>query len=130
MAHYLESVLACAHLNSTAASVVSQKGGSSNDAPMSREEIIALMSRLLRKQRLLKRVLRIDTKAKHKNLMWKLNRNLDSYRFSENPRAVIEYALLGRQCQILNAELNKMRLERKSANEAIDAAIAAAKENK
>ena len=34
MAHYLESVLACAPLNSTAASVVSQKGGSSNDAPL------------------------------------------------------------------------------------------------
>jgi len=34
---------------------------------------------------------------------------------------------LGRQCQILNAELNKMRLERKAAHEAMEKAKQCAK---
>lgn len=102
--HYLQAVLTCAPLNGTAASVVSQKG-CSTDSELSRAELVELINRLSRKQRLLKMVLRIDTKAKHANLVYKFNKGKRTYRFRDDPRSVVEYVHVGREIQRLILEL-------------------------
>lgn len=68
----------------------------------SRADLELALERMLRKQRLLKRVIGITKKTQHKNLKERLKRNVLTMG-SSNPRAVVEY--------IQNGELMKEHYE-------------------
>jgi hypothetical protein len=109
----LDRILASAPINKTAARVTGIRRGIAPAGDMTRDELVELMDRLQRKLRLLKVVLRIDTKAKHKNLVYKATHGMRSYRGKANPRAVDEYIRVGHEIQRMNRTLQAMRAERK-----------------
>ena len=109
----LHAILVRAPVNRLAASVVSQRRAAATDAPLQRAELIYLMDRLARKQRLLKLVLGIKNKRQHKNMKWKANKRIPQYRVANEPRAAAEYCLLGVQMQRLNIELAAQSAARK-----------------
>jgi hypothetical protein len=112
----LDAILASSPINQTAARVVSRRRGIEEPTNMAREEIVALKARLERKQRLLKRVLGITTKAQHKNLVYRMNtgRMMLTERGKNEPRSALEYKLVGEQIQRLNVRLSELRAERRA----------------
>lgn len=104
-----DTVLASAPVNGTARSVTRQPRDAMPAGDLGRQELIDLMQRLGRKLRLLKVVLRIDTKAKHQNLIYKTKRGMPTYRGAANSRAVTEYMRVGREMQRMNRALQDMR---------------------
>lgn len=87
---------------------------------LTREELVFLSSRLERKLRLLKKVLRITTKAQHINLMYAIRhyRGHDKpgtgmLRLGANPRAVFEYKRIGEEMQRMQARIHELKLKRK-----------------
>lgn len=109
----LDAILASVPVNKTAARVTGIRRGIAPAGDLSRAEVVELLDRLQRKLRLLKAVLRIDTKAKHKNLIYKATRGQHSYRGAANPRGVDEYLRVGHEIQRMNRALQVMRAERK-----------------
>jgi hypothetical protein len=109
-----DAVLASAPINGTAASVVAQSRAPASQGDMGPDEIKAIIDRLVRKQRLLKRVLGISSKAQHKNLMYRMNsvrRAVGVTRFQGNPRSAVEYKRLGIEINRLNARVCELRKE-------------------
>jgi hypothetical protein len=116
----IDRILASTPINQTAARVVSS---SRNPVPMgdlSREELIYLRSRLERKLRLLKQVLKITSKAQHKNLMHAINsgrRNrpgVGMLRLTANPRTALEYKRVGEEMQRMQDRIRELRLRGKA----------------
>jgi hypothetical protein len=112
----LHDILIRSPVNRVAARVVSQKHAATDDAPLSKADLVYLLQRLERKHRLLKLVLGIRTKAQHVNLRYKHSRNLPQFRKAQEPRAFTEYIRVGHDMQRLIAELaaikNGMRATR------------------
>ncbi|RYY74542.1 MAG: hypothetical protein EOO52_13335 [Gammaproteobacteria bacterium] len=114
--------------NRTAARVVSQ-AQSVDDAPLSKQELVQLSNRLLRKQRLIKLVLGITTRAQHKNLINNFIRGKKNIRADKEPRLVAEYKRVGEAIDILAQELARQRNERRIASEEAMAAAQAKKQS-
>jgi hypothetical protein len=104
-----DTILASAPINGTARSVIRQPRDAVPQGDIGRQELIDLKERLERKLRLLKVVLRIDTKAKHRNLIYKTKRRMPTYRGAGNTRAVTEYMRIGHEMQRMNRALQDMR---------------------
>jgi hypothetical protein len=105
----LHSILVRSPIDGVAARVVSQRNAATEDAPMTREEICAILDRLRRKHSLLKMVLAIKTKAQHANLRYKYGKKLPQFRQRKEPRAFTEYIRIGNEMQRLLDELHEMR---------------------
>lgn len=105
-------------INRTAASVVSQKNASTFDSPLSRAELIYLIERLNRKQRLLKFVLGIKNKSQHKNVKYRTKRAIPQRRQKAEPRALTEYMRNGQHIQLLVKELAEWEKRRKAIHAA------------
>jgi P2-related tail formation protein len=105
-----DAVLTSVPVNHTAARVVGRRRGLEEPSTMTREELIDLMKRLERKLRLLKVVLGIDTKAKHRNLLYKTGKGMRTYRGSANSRTVEEYIRIGHEMQRMNRTLQALRV--------------------
>lgn len=73
------------------------------------EDLIYLLGRLERKQRLLKLRIGIKTKAQHKNLKLKINKGLRTYRQSLQPRIVDEYVANGDAIRNLQLRLQTLK---------------------
>ena len=116
----LEEILVRSPVNSMARQVTSQKNVSEEDKPISTNEIVLLVTRFSRKQRLLKLVLGIKTKAQHKNTIYRFNAGFKQFRASKEPRAMAEYVICGREIQRLNYELSEMRRARRFVAELED----------
>jgi len=82
---------------------------------MTRNELAALVQRLSRKHRLLKRVLEIKTKRQHKNVTYKALKGIRQYQTEKEPRSLTEYLRCGKEIQRLTNELSEMRKARQSA---------------
>lgn len=103
----LHSILTRSPIDAAARRVTS--GGVEVDGPMTREELAALVHRTARKQRLLKLVLGIKTKAQRKNVAYKASKGIPQFRANKEPRAFTEYLRCGREIQRLTRELAAMR---------------------
>lgn len=114
----LYAILLRAPVNRLAAAVTSQRRVSREETPLSIDELRYLLERCGRKQRLLKFVLRIENRAQHKNLCWKHNKGLRQYRADQEPRAFVEYRILGKQMAQLNVALSEAKKDRQAAHEA------------
>lgn len=108
-----DSIYALQPINGTAAAVVSQAGCTERES-LSRKELVEILNRLTRKQRLLRHALSIKNDRQHRNLIYKTNKLWVTSRGKENPRAAIEYVLNGRQIQSISQELANMKRERKA----------------
>lgn len=110
--HPLLTVLNGEPINRQARVVTSQRHVATVDTPLTREELAAITNRLQRKQRLLKLVLGIKTKAQHVNTLYKFNKKIPQFRFKTEPRALVEYVRVGQEIQRINTELAALRLVR------------------
>jgi hypothetical protein len=110
----LDRILTSAPINHTAARVVSSPRNPAPDGDLTREELLYLWSRLQRKHRLLKQVLKITSKAQHKNLIHAINsgrRNrpgVGMLRLTANPRSALEYKRVGEEMQRLAERIREM----------------------
>lgn len=107
--HYLMEVFVRTPIDRTARVVTSQARTSTRDAGLSREDLSFILSRLLRKHRLLKHILGIRTKSQLSNARWLYNRGERLGRFRRDPRAFLEFMRLGEQIQIVHDELALLR---------------------
>lgn len=104
-----DAVLTSAPVNHTAARVVGRRRDLESPSDLTREELIERLQWLERKLRLLKVVLGIDTKAKHRNLIYKAGKGMPTYRGAANSRAVAEYIRIGHEMQRMNRALQDLR---------------------
>ena len=98
--------------------VTSQQHAAVGDTPLTRDELIALIARTARKQRLLKQVLGIKTKAQHTNVVYKASKNVRQVRAMKEPRSLSEYLRCGKEIQRLSQELAALRQLRQFVGEA------------
>lgn len=112
--HAFYKVLSATPVNASARRAVRQGNCSYEDQQLSRAEIIDIINRLERKQRLLKAVLGITKKCQYVNMANKLKgRPYGSglHRIKGNPRAAIECVRCGTELQRLNRALQIMKAE-------------------
>jgi hypothetical protein len=111
--HPLLTVLNSEPINRQARVVTSQRHVAAGDLPLTREELVTITNRLQRKQRLLKLVLGIKTKAQHANTIYKFNRKIPQFRRTKEPRALVEYVRVGQAIARINRELAELRAVRR-----------------
>lgn len=111
----LQAILVRSPVNRLAAAVTSQRHVAQADTPMTREEVTAIFQRLQRKQRLLRHVLGITSKAQHANLMYQANKGRWLGRAKKEPRVFVEYRRVGNEMQRMQNALAEMRNERRAA---------------
>ena len=105
--HPLLTVLNSSPINRQAGIVASQRGCAEGESDLSREEIKTIMTRLERKQRLLKVVLRVRNHCQHKNLIARYKMGLKS---NYRPKRIIEeYLRVGQSLQILGQRLAQFK---------------------
>lgn len=108
-------LLASDPINRQAWLVTLQAGCDDGSRPLTKCELVALCDRLRRKQRLLKKVLRIETKAQHANAVTRFRKNIRQARDLIGRRALSEYVSLGDQIFMIQNELAEMRKARQYA---------------
>lgn len=108
-------LLASDPINRQAWLVTLQTGCDDGFRQLSKDELVALCDRLRRKQRLLKKVLHIETKAQHANTVARFRKNIRQARDLIGRRALSEYVLLGDQIFMIQNELAEMRKARQYA---------------
>lgn len=106
--------------NRIASKVVAQSKTEHNEV-LTKQELVELSNRLLRKQRLMKLFLGVKTRAQHKNLINNYIRGQHNHRIKKEPRLVAEYKRVGEAISILDAELARQRAERRKESEALEA---------
>jgi hypothetical protein len=114
----LHAILTSTPIDRVARRVVSQLGAAVGDTPLTQIELAALVNRINRKQRLLKRVLGITSKGQHKNTVYKAKKGIKQWRVEREPRAMTEYLRCGREVQRLTNELAELRKLRRFVAEA------------
>lgn len=118
----LDRILTSVPVNRSAASVVSWRRVAIPAGELTRDELIALNTRLERKLRLLKQVLRITSKAQHVNLLNAIKsgrRNkpgVGMLRLTANPRTALEYKRVGEEMQRMQTRLAELRAEARAAH--------------
>lgn len=111
----IDRILASAPINQSAAKVVSSPRHPAPMGDLSREELIFLRTRLERKLRLLKQVLKITSKAQHTNLInaiksGRRNRpGVGMLRLTANPRAALEYKRIGEEMQRMQQRICELK---------------------
>lgn len=111
----IDRILTSAPVNQTAARVVSSPRTPQPLTDLTREELLYLRSRLERKLRLLKQVLRITSKAQHTNLInaiksGRRNRpGTGMLRLTANPRAALEYKRVGEEMQRMQERISELK---------------------
>jgi len=117
----LDRILTSSPVNKTAARVVSSSRNPMPVGDLSREELVYLSSRLERKLRLLKQVLKITSKAQHANLIYAIKngrRNrpgVGMLRLTANPRAALEYKRVGEEMQRMQSAIRELKQRAKEA---------------
>jgi hypothetical protein len=114
----LHAILTSTPIDRVARRAVSQLGAAVGDTPLTRTELVALVNRINRKQRLLKVVLGIKTRAQHTNAAYKASKGIKQYRAAKEPRAMTEYLRCGREVYRLTNELAELRKLRRFVAEA------------
>lgn len=109
----LDRIITSSPINRQAATVTSQRGAVEADADLTKKEIAALIERLQRKLRLLKRVLGITTKVQHTNVMNRFKAGGLRKSKSYPRRAVEEYARVGQSIQILSRRCQELKAARR-----------------
>jgi hypothetical protein len=99
-------------VNRTAARVISQRGVT-GDEPLSKQDLVQISNRLLRKQRLLRLVLGITKASQDLNFKKKARRGIPTNRGLRNPRAADEYLRICPVTQTIQIELARLNAERK-----------------
>lgn len=121
----IDRILASSPINQTAARVVSSPRTPAPMGELTREELVYLWSRLERKLRLLKQVLKITSKAQHTNLINAIKRGrrnrpgVGMLRLTANPRAALEYKRVGEEMQRMQVRISELKAaarERASEN--------------
>lgn len=105
MAHALHKVLLANPINRQSAIIANQSGCEDEKGFLTRQELVDLIRRLVRKHRLLKHILGVRSKAQHTNLRYKYNKKRTQYRQQQDPRAFTEYIRCGNEILRLNREL-------------------------
>lgn len=111
----IDRILTSAPINMTAARVVSSPRTPQPLADLTRDELLYLRSRLERKLRLLKQVLKITSKAQHTNLInaiksGRRNRpGTGMLRLTANPRAALEYKRVGEEMQRMQERISELK---------------------
>lgn len=90
-------------VNGSAAKMLSSSDIIEED--ITNDELNYLISRLVRKRRLLNQAIGVKTKAQRKNLKLKMNKGLETYRGALFPRSVDEWKRNGLAILKLNKEL-------------------------
>ncbi|RTL33742.1 MAG: hypothetical protein EKK53_27675 [Burkholderiales bacterium] len=102
--------------------VTGQRAVAEHDRPLTRDELLEILDRCARKQRLLKRVLRIDNKRQHAGFKYKRNIGVRQFRVEQEPRAALEYGRLGQQMLRYMEELAQIKAQQKLEAQKRDAA--------
>lgn len=102
--------------------VTGQRAVAKQDRALTREELLEILDRCSRKQRLLKRVLQIDNKRQHKNFVQKWNIGVRQFRVEQEPRAALEYVRLGQMMLRYLEELTQLKAQQKLEAQRRDAA--------
>lgn len=102
--------------------VTGQRAVAKHDRALTREELLEILDRCSRKQRLLKRVLQIDNKRQHKNFVQKWNIGVRQFRVEQEPRAALEYVRLGQMMLRYLEELTQLKAQQKLEAQRRDAA--------
>jgi hypothetical protein len=111
----IDRILASAPINQMAARVTSSPRHLVPMGDLSRDELIYLRSRLERKLRLLKQVLKITSKAQHANLInaiksGRRNRpGVGMLRLTANPRSALEYKRVGEEMQRMQDRICQLK---------------------
>jgi hypothetical protein len=120
----LDRILASAPINQAAARVTASSRTPVPVGDLTKDELLALWRRLERKLRLLKQVLKITSKAQHKNLMTAINSGrrhrpgVGMLRLTANPRTALEYKRVGEEMQRLQDRIREPNLAAKAARRA------------
>ena len=101
----LNAIFVRSPIDKLARRVTSQRHVSPDDPSLSKQELIEIIDRLIRKSRLLKVVLKITTKRQHKNLKTKDNKGIKNFRSTKEPRAMQEYRRVGGEIHRLTEEV-------------------------
>ena len=118
-ANAINRVLVSTPINRTARTVASQKHCVAVELPIDYEEICALMSRLNRKQQLLKRTLNVKTTSQYRNMVI---RHREGYASNFRPsRAIAECVRNGEAIQILQEKIAEDSRAIKEANKQLSA---------
>ena len=113
----IQEIMVRSPVDRMAALVTSQINIPEQDADLRSIEIIELLARLRVRQSALKLVLGINTKAQHRNAVYKFNCGFKCFRREKYPREMAEYLRAGEAMQILNAELSERRKARRFVSE-------------
>lgn len=97
--------------------VTDQRAVARHDRPLTRDELLEILNRCERKQRLLKRVLRIETKTQHKNLVHRWQLGVRQSRVEREPRAALEYVRLGNMMQRYIEEIAQLNAQQRLADQ-------------
>jgi len=95
-------------INKTAALVTGQ-AGCEPESDIGRDDIIYSIDRLQRKHRLIKRILGIEKKTQHTNLMYRYNKKGRTATGHKNPRIVDEYVRIGIAMQEMQNRLVEIK---------------------
>ena len=107
-------IFAMTPINRDAARIVYQRNPQP-ERDLSRRELAEIWNRLTRKQRLLKRVLKITSKAQHTNLMNRMAKGIHTARrMQDQPRSVIEYRRIGIEIQRFQAAIAEIRIKNRA----------------
>ena len=119
--HPLIQVMRSVPINKAARQAVRQGACSAHEGDLTKAELDYIKARLLRKLQLLKVVLRIDNKRKHKNLLTTIKKGSGSglNRVLTNPRAATEYVRCGLEIHRMEQGLRDIRLTTVAPNRAV-----------
>ncbi len=105
-------------VNKTAGIVASQRGCNVADSLIKKEELLYLLERLTRKQRLIKKILGVRNKTHHKNIIHRIiggHINPNNYNI---PRLLPEYKRVGEAIEKINRRLSEIKDERRQQRQA------------
>jgi len=119
--HPLIQVMRSVPINKAARQAVRQGACSAHEGDLTKAELDYIKARLLRKLQLLKMVLRIDNKAKHRNLLNAVKGKGGSglRRVLKNRRAASEYVRCGLEIQRMNQGIRDIHLSAVTPNRAV-----------
>lgn len=102
--------------NLTAGRVASQRGCSKQLERLSRSELSAIAKRVQEQRKPLKEALGIHSRSQHKDLMYWVNRRGTNWH--EQPEILNRYIQTGEMLRKIHAELQQLRLDRKTGEAA------------
>jgi len=108
-----DDILQRVPINKMAAIVTSQTNVSLLDIGLTEADANYILDRLKRKHQLLKHVLGVSTRAQHKNLCHAHNSGWQQFRAEKEPKAFIEYRIIGRQIEIMQQIQRRFKADRK-----------------